>query len=141
MIYFHLEEVEFQLGNEEILQDWLTEVIVTEKKELEEINYIFCSDEYLLKVNQDYLDHDYYTDIITFPYRYQPIKSDIFISVDRVIENAQKHDSTTSHELHRVMVHGLLHMLGYDDHSDEDVKQMRQKEDYYLAILLQKGQG
>lgn len=141
MIYFHLEEVEFQIGNEEILQEWLTGVIVTEQKELEEINYIFCSDEYLLKVNQDYLDHDYYTDIITFPYRYQPIKSDIFISVDRVIDNAQKHDSTTSQELHRVMVHGLLHMLGYDDHSDEDVKQMRQKEDHYLAILLQKGQG
>ena len=138
MIYIHIEGVGFTIDHQEKLTDWLNTVIVKEGKELEELNYIFCSDDYLLKINQDYLDHDYYTDIITFPYSYQPIKSDIYISVDRVKENAIKHQVPYIVELYRVMVHGLLHMAGYDDHSDEDVKVMRQKEDDYLSILLHK---
>lgn len=138
MIYFHIEGVGFIIDHQEKLTDWLNTVIVKEGKELEELNYIFCSDDYLLKINQDYLDHDYYTDIITFPYSYQPIKSDIYISVDRVKENAIKHQVPYIVELYRVMVHGLLHMAGYDDHSDEEVKEMRHKEDDYLSILLYK---
>jgi len=138
LIYFHIEGVGFIIDHQEKLTDWLNTVIVKEGKELEELNYIFCSDDYLLKINQDYLDHDYYTDIITFPYSYQPIKSDIYISVDRVKENAIKHQVPYIVELYRVMVHGLLHMAGYDDHSDEEVKEMRHKEDDYLSILLYK---
>jgi rRNA maturation RNase YbeY len=112
-------------------------VVTTESKSLEEVNYIFCSDDYLLKINQDYLDHDYYTDIITFPYNYQPIKSDIYISIDRVAENAVTEQVSFIHELHRVIVHGLLHMCGYDDHDSAYKLIMRQKEDHYLALIDQ----
>lgn len=110
-------------------------MVITEGKEIEQVNYIFCSDAYLLKINKDYLAHDYYTDIITFPYSYQPIKSDIYISIDRVAENADTETVSFRHELHRVLVHGLLHMCGYDDQDSDATAIMRQKEDQYLALI------
>ena len=135
MIYFHSEDSHFLLNNEQETITWLHKVISAEGKELDEINYVFCSDSYLLKINQDYLEHDYYTDIITFPYSYQPIKSDIYISIDRVTENASTESVSFRQELYRVIVHGLLHMCGYEDGDDDSKKTMRQKEDQYIAII------
>ena len=135
MINFHTEDTNPRLIDEQETSTWLNSVVISEDKELEEINYIFCSDSYLLKINQDYLDHDYYTDIITFPYSYQPIKSDIYISIDRVAENALAENVSFIQELHRVLVHGLLHMCGYDDQNSDAKAIMRQKEDQYLALI------
>ena len=95
---------------------------------------IFCSDEYLLDVNRKYLNHDYYTDIITFDYCEGPVLSgDLFISVDSVRENASFYGTEFADELNRVIVHGLLHLIGYDDHAEADIATMRAKENYYLS--------
>ncbi len=135
MIKFHTEDSNPVLIDDQQTSSWLNSVVITEGKEIEQVNYIFCSDAYLLKINKDYLDHDYYTDIITFPYSYQPIKSDIYISIDRVAENADTETVSFRHELHRVLVHGLLHMCGYDDQDSDATAIMRQKEDQYLALI------
>jgi len=131
-INFHFEIEDFSLENQQKFYDWLTSVAEAESKALKTLNYIFCSDEYLLEINQKYLDHDYYTDIISFPLKSDPIEGDIFISVDRVRENAGDLNLEFLSELKRVMVHGLLHFLGYDDHSEQDIKKMREQEDHYL---------
>lgn len=131
-IHFHLEMDGFILRNPEHSKNWLKSVISNEKKEVSALNYIFCSDEYLLEINREYLDHDFYTDIISFPLKSDPIEGDIFISVERVLENAKEYQVESNQELHRVMVHGLLHFLGYDDHEEKDILQMREKEDFYL---------
>ncbi len=135
MINFHTEDSNPVLIDDQQTSSWLNSVVITEGKEIEQVNYIFCSDAYLLKINKDYLAHDYYTDIITFPYSYQPIKSDIYISIDRVAENADTETVSFRHELHRVLVHGLLHMCGYDDQDSDATAIMRQKEDQYLALI------
>jgi len=135
LINFHTEDSNPVLIDDQQTSSWLNSVVITEGKEIEQVNYIFCSDAYLLKINKDYLDHDYYTDIITFPYSYQPIKSDIYISIDRVAENADIETVSFRHELHRVLVHGLLHMCGYDDQDSDATAIMRQKEDQYLALI------
>ena len=102
---------------------------------LGDINIIFCSDPYLLNINIQYLGHDYFTDIITFDYSEKPVVSgDLFISIDSVRENSVFYGTEFQEELHRVIVHGLLHLIGYDDHSDEDIKTMRSKENYYLDL-------
>jgi probable rRNA maturation factor len=134
-INFHLETEDFTLEKEDERARWLMDVCQKEEKELAVLNYIFCSDEYLLDINRKYLDHDYYTDIISFPLKKDPIEGDIFISVDRVRENALKYGVAFDLELARVMVHGLLHFMGYDDHSEEDVKIMREKENEYIKNL------
>jgi len=135
LINFHTEDSNPVLIDDQQTSSWLNSVVITEGKEIEQVNYIFCSDAYLLKINKDYLAHDYYTDIITFPYSYQPIKSDIYISIDRVAENADTETVSFRHELHRVLVHGLLHMCGYDDQDSDATAIMRQKEDQYLALI------
>jgi len=135
LIKFHTEDSNPVLIDDQQTSSWLNSVVITEGKEIEQVNYIFCSDAYLLKINKDYLAHDYYTDIITFPYSYQPIKSDIYISIDRVAENADTETVSFRHELHRVLVHGLLHMCGYDDQDSDATAIMRQKEDQYLALI------
>lgn len=135
MINFYTEDANHIPLDEQETEAWLMSVVRTENKHLEEVNYILCSDSYLLKINQEYLDHDYYTDIITFPYSYQPIKSDIYISVDRVTENAATEKVSFAQELHRVIVHGLLHMCGYDDHDSDSKIIMRQKEDQFLTLI------
>ena len=104
-------------------------------KKLGNINIIFCSDDYILDVNMKYLQHDYFTDIITFDYCEKDFLSgDLFISIDSVRENALYYGTEFADELNRVMVHGLLHLIGYDDHSEEDIKMMRYKENYYLEL-------
>ena len=115
---------------------WLENLIISENKKPGEINYIFCDDDYLLKVNQDYLDHDYYTDIITFDYvKGKTISGDIFVSLPRILENATNLSNDFNVELHRVLAHGVLHLIGYKDKTDEEITEMRNKEDFYLNIL------
>lgn len=128
---------DFSLDNEEQLKNWLASVIKSEDYKEGEINVILCSDEYLLKLNQQFLDHDTYTDIISFDYRVgKELHGDIYISVDRVEENAETYQVEFSHELSRVMVHGVLHFCGYKDKSSKDQKRMRAKENHYLDLLF-----
>lgn len=134
-IRFFNEDVAFTLKNKTQLKQWLTAVIVAEGYKLQELSYIFCSDAYLLQINQQYLDHDTYTDIITFDNSTDKgqITGDIFISIDRVRENADGFNVPLTDELHRVMVHGALHLLGYKDKTSADKEKMTEKEDHYLA--------
>lgn len=114
---------------------WLKTIILNENKKSGEINYIFCDDEYLLQINQDYLQHDYYTDIITFDYvKGKTISGDIFVSLPRISDNASTHSRNFEDELHRVLAHGILHLCGYKDKTEEEEKEMRSKEDFYLAL-------
>ena len=139
-IHFFTEEISFTLKNKTIIRNWLRETISAEGYVLEELNFIFCSDEYLLGINQQYLDHDTYTDVITFDNSEAPktIVSDIFISIDRIKENAKEFKHDFMDELCRVMVHGTLHLLGYPDKGKVAKKIMTEKEDLYLAKLLLK---
>jgi len=136
-IDFYEADIEYQLENSDKIRQWLTDLVTEEKCGIEKIQYIFCSDEYLLNINNQYLDHDYYTDIITFPLNNSTsaIQSDIYISVDRVADNAKSYDVTTTQELHRVIAHGMLHLCGYGDATDDEKKTMRGREDYYLGKL------
>ncbi|QHN65192.1 rRNA maturation RNase YbeY [Bergeyella cardium] len=121
------------------LSEWIEVLISQEGKKLGEISYIFCDDTYLLKVNQDYLNHDYYTDIITFDYvKGNTVSGDIFISLERVSDNAAGLSTPFEHELIRVLAHGILHLCGYKDKSDEDQKTMRSKEDFYIKTYYNK---
>ena len=136
MIRFNIEDVRFNLKNRMVLKKWLANVASEESRRVGELNFIFCSDDYLLDINSRFLNHDYYTDVITFDYSEDNrIAGDIFISVDTVRVNAEEYCQTFENELFRVMVHGVLHLCDYGDHSDEEKKQMRAKEDYYLAKL------
>ena len=125
----------FELQDSSIL-DWYTKVSLQEDKELGDVTIIFCSDDYLLEVNREHLNHDYYTDIITFDYSDFPIVSgDLFISVDRVKENATDFNVSFEHELHRVIIHGFLHLCGYFDKTNEDELLMRSKENQALSLI------
>jgi len=124
------------LLNEQV-SNWIAGVIQAHNIQIEEINYIYCSDKYLLEVNQQYLNHDYYTDIITFDNREQlenPMEADIFISIDRVRENAADMKSTFTDELHRVMIHGVLHLLGQGDKTTSEKAEMRKREEASLSL-------
>ena len=135
MINFNYEN-EFILENEEDFANWLSSVIVSENKKEGEINYIFCDDDYLHKINVEYLDHDTLTDIISFDYTMgNEISGDIFVSVERVQDNAIDFKVSFEEELKRVLVHGLLHYCGYKDKSEEDVLLMRSKEDEKIAMF------
>lgn len=135
-ISFHSEDVDFQLENEQKLIDWINSTIKQEEKSATEITYVFCSDEYLYQMNLDYLNHDTYTDIITFDYTENSfVSGDIFISIDRVKENAIKFNTTFLNELSRVIIHGVLHLVGYKDKTTEQKQVMRSKEDFYLTLL------
>jgi probable rRNA maturation factor len=137
MISFFVEDIEFSLTNESEISSWLSKVIENEDYKLSELNYIFCTDEYLLGINLEYLNHDTYTDIITFDNSEDDdlIEGDIFISIERVRENANLFNVEFSNELYRVLVHGVLHLCGYHDKSNEESLLMRQKEDYYIQLL------
>lgn len=129
MISFNYE-TEFELNNEAIYSSWISKVIVSENKKEGEINYIFCDDEYLLKLNIEYLNHDTLTDIISFDYSVgNELNGDIFISIERVKENANDFEVSFEEELKRVLVHGILHYCGFKDKSPEDEAQMRSKEE------------
>lgn len=136
MIIFNYE-IEFNVHKEEALSEWISATIIEENCEEGEINYIFCSDEYLHKINVEYLDHDTLTDIISFDYSVgKELHGDIYISVERVLENAKSYRVDFEHELARVMIHGVLHYCGYKDKSPVEATIMRAKEDFYLAKLL-----
>lgn len=134
-IYFHSEDVDFQLESEIQYIYWLVDIAEKEKVTIEKITYIFCSDEFLLDINKTYLNHDYYTDIITFPYKQGNIvESDIFISIDRVKDNAHDNQVNFKEELHRVMAHGLLHLIGYGDKTTTESQIMRSKENECILL-------
>jgi probable rRNA maturation factor len=137
-ISFHTEDVDHPFADkEEQYISWLLSVAKHENKTIENLTYIFCSDEYLLDINIKHLGHDYYTDIITFPYKEgDTIQSDMYISTERVADNAQEYGETFDDELRRVMVHGLLHLMGYGDKRKEDVAVMRDKEDEYMGKFM-----
>ena len=132
MIQFFFENTE-KITIESTLAAWLEDIILTEGKKPGDINYIFCDDEYLLQVNKEYLQHDYYTDIITFDYvKGKTISGDIFVSLPRIFDNAQTLSKDFYSEFFRVLAHGILHLCGYKDKTDEEISEMRNKEDYYL---------
>jgi probable rRNA maturation factor len=134
-ISFFEEDISFKLKNKTLVRQWITDTIIAEGFKLKELTYIFCSDAYLLQINRQYLEHDTYTDIITFDNSVteKVIIGDIFISIDRVRENAAAFKVSETDELHRVIVHGVLHLLGYTDKSAVCKEEMTKKEDFYLT--------
>jgi probable rRNA maturation factor len=136
-IHFFEEDISFIPEHALQLTEWLNKIVTAEKETLIEVNYIFCSDDYLYKMNVDYLDHETYTDIITFDNSEVEgqIEGDIFISIDRVKENSLSLASNFLEELHRVMAHGLLHLLAYNDKTEEEKDLMRKKEEACLSLL------
>lgn len=139
MITFSNEGIKFNLKNKTLLKKWIASTIEKKKRKTGEISFVFCSDEHLLTINKQYLNHDTYTDIITFDYSKDslqlPVSGDIFISVDRVGENAKKFSKTFENELHRVMIHGTLHLLGYKDKTKAHKEEMTKAEDACLKLL------
>ncbi len=135
MVRYYCEDTKFLFKNKLANNRWLKLVAGSEIKTLGDISIIFCSDNYILDVNVRFLNHDYFTDVITFDYcEGNKLSGDLFISVDSVRENAVEFGTEFDEELHRVIVHGLLHLVGYDDHTPEEQKVMRAKEDYYLSL-------
>ncbi len=135
-IEFFSEEIDFELTKPEIVSNWLTLMAAAEKIELRHVVFIFCTDAYLHQMNLEYLKHDTLTDVITFPYATDVLEGDIFISIERVRENAASLKIDFDTELHRVMVHGVLHLCGYSDKTIEKTLEMRAKEEHYLQKLL-----
>ncbi len=131
-IHFFSEEIDFNLSDEIDWIRWINHAIKQEKKELGYLNFIFCSDDFLWSMNKKYLSHDTLTDVISFPYSYQPVEGEIYISIDRVKENANALHISFLIELQRVIIHGVLHLLGYNDKTEEEVKLMRLKEEEFL---------
>ena len=135
MINFNYE-LDFKLEEETIYSDWISNVISSEMRSEGEINYIFCDDDYLVEINQHYLDHDTLTDIISFDYSIgKELHGDVYISIERVRENAVDFKVPFEEELKRVLIHGVLHYCGYKDKSEEDEKLMRQKEEEKMKMF------
>ena len=135
MITFN-SETSFTLKNQKKLLKWISDVISSEGLQVGEINYIFCDDSYLNKINQEFLNHDTFTDIISFDYTLgKEVGGDVFISIERVLENAEKFNEVFENELHRVMIHGILHFMGYKDKTKKEKTLMRTKEDEKIFTL------
>lgn len=135
MVRYFTEDISFAFKQKALNKRWYKLVAESEIRKLGDINVIFCSDRYILDVNMKYLQHDFFTDIITFDYcEGNVLSGDLFISVDSVRENSEYYHSSFEDELNRVLVHGILHLIGYDDHKEEDIRVMRAKEDYYLDL-------
>lgn len=135
-INFYAEDITIPKFGKRVISNWLKEVITSKGKKTGNISVIFCSDEYLLEVNKRYLEHDYYTDIITFDYvEGDKVSGDIFISVDRIAENASTYNVSFSDEINRVLVHGILHLLGFKDKTTEERNEMTENENEYLKLL------
>jgi probable rRNA maturation factor len=134
-ISFFNEEIELPLFDQAKTIDIYARIASDHEESIDYINVIFCSDEYLLNVNQEYLQHDYYTDIITFDYSEEELASDMYISVDRVAENASELQLDFSQELYRILIHGMLHLVGYEDKDEDSKIIMTSKEDHYLALI------
>ena len=137
MVSFFSEDIDFKLVNPLKTKKWIKNASISEGYELSQLNYVFCSDEYLLEINKQYLDHDYFTDIITFDNSEEDnqLEGDIYISVDRVRENAATFHTDFDTEMRRVLIHGLLHLAGHDDTSEALKTAMRAKEDEYLRVF------
>ena len=137
-INFFTEDIAYSLKNKTKLRSWISNVIKDNHKHISWLNYIFTSDQYLLSINKTYLDHDSFTDIITFDQsaNTNSIEADIFISIDRIKENSKNLQIPFQDELHRVMIHGVLHLIGLNDKSDAEKKEMRKKENHYLALRV-----
>jgi probable rRNA maturation factor len=135
-INFFSEDISYNLKQKEKVRRWIVRSIENEDRKLKELNFIFCSDSYLLDLNKKFLRHSTYTDIITFDNGEDngPIQGDIFISIERVSENSLKYGINRIDELHRVLIHGILHLCGYKDKSKADKQTMRSKENYYLDL-------
>jgi probable rRNA maturation factor len=135
-INFFTEDIDFSIPLPRKTSNWIKAALIKEKKKLKEVNYIFCSDDYLLQINQNYLNHSTLTDIVTFDTSEvkNQIAGDIFISIPRVKENAEEFGTSFRDELNRVMIHGVLHLMGYSDKSKEAKVRMRKKEDAYLSL-------
>jgi rRNA maturation RNase YbeY len=136
LIEFFSADTDFDLGQSEIdnYQQWIILAFEKEGKQLGSINIIACSDTYLLDLNQSYLQHDYFTDILTFQYSEEPVEGELFISMDRVRENAKDRDLPFKEELKRVVIHGILHLIGYSDKEKKEKLAMTAKEDAYLSL-------
>lgn len=143
MISYNTEEISFNLSQKRLVSKWLKTIANNNGYELGDLNYIFCSDEYLLGINKQYLGHNYYTDIITFDYsddyemigKKRKVYGDIYISIDTINHNALEYGEGFDRELHRVIVHGLLHLIGFDDVNEELQKEMHHQEDIALTVL------
>lgn len=135
-IHFFTEDIVFTLKEKSAIRNWIVKTVTSESYRLKELNYIFCSDAYLLAMNQQYLNHNTYTDIITFDNSEEAlvVVGDVFISVDRIRENAETFKIAERDELHRVMIHGVLHLLGYTDKGKTEKAQMTDKENHYLGL-------
>ena len=138
MIRFYVMDVPFPNLDFDTVRDWIEQVVVTSGRRLGELYYYFCSDEQLLEINRERLGHDFYTDIVTFPLDdcREVISSEFCLSLDRIAENALAYRRTYESELHRVIIHGVLHLIGYDDLTEDDRKQMREKEEECLKVLF-----
>lgn len=136
-VKFFNEETSFKPDKKGLIRDWINKIVINKGAKIKELNFIFCSDEYLKQVNIDYLDHHYYTDIITFDNAEEDgkLEGDIFISIDRIKENSAEYARSFNEELHRVMAHGVLHLLGYGDKSEEEANEMRRQEELSLSLF------
>lgn len=135
MISYYFEDTDFTFKGKTLNNKWLRLVAESEIRRVGNVSIIFCSDNYILDINQRYLGHDYFTDIITFDYcEGDRLSGDLFISVDSVRENSIEYGTDFMDELYRVIVHGILHLIGYDDHTEGDIAVMRSKENYYLSL-------
>ncbi|RLD46570.1 MAG: rRNA maturation RNase YbeY [Bacteroidetes bacterium] len=135
-INFFLEDIQYRVRNKILLRKWIFDTIIAEGFDLEGISFIYCSDKFLLNLNIEYLNHDTFTDVITFQYNegLERLHSDIFISIDRMRENANIFKQRQLDEFHRIMIHGVLHLLGYEDKTKVKKEEMTAKENYYLSL-------
>lgn len=135
MIYFHITDCRYRIRNKRKIRAWINEVVVNEKRSLGNLNIILGSDEYVLKINQTHLGHNYYTDVLTFDLSEKPdeVSGDIYISLDRIKENALEYKAGLHEELKRVIIHGVLHLIGFNDKTGKQKTEMREKEDFYLS--------
>ena len=139
MIHFHTEDIKFVFKNKTEIKQWITSVAKGKKRKVGDLSFVFCSDDFLLRLNKEYLNHDTLTDIITFDYSKDdnqlPISGDIYICIDRIRENAIKFNKSFENELHRVIIHGTLHLLGYADKTKAAKLEMTKQEDIALKLL------
>lgn len=134
-INFYPEDIDFKLDQPELISKWINSAVEEEGKSVFSLSFVFCSDTYLHELNVQYLQHDTLTDVITFPYEDNPIEGDIYISIDRIMDNAEQFGVSVMEELSRVMIHGTLHLMGYGDKSPEEKEIMTKMENKYLTLL------
>ena len=134
-INFYSEDIDFKLDQPELISKWINSAVKEEGKSVFSISFVFCSDTYLHELNVQYLQHDTLTDVITFPYQDNPIEGDIYISIDRITDNATQFDVSILDELSRIMIHGILHLMGYSDKTPEEKEIMTKMENKYLTLL------